>query len=121
MTAVQVCSAAEAGVQNGAAAEVSVLTNEIPGWPPGPGITSETGVLMDADSGVLLYNKGGDEIRYPASITKIMTLLLAVENSSLTEDVVFTETGTRDTARIPEISECRLEKCLVWNPAFMHW
>ena len=69
MTAVQVCSAAEAGVQNGAAAEVSVLTNEIPGWPPGPGITSETGVLMDADSGVLLYNKGGDEIRYPASIT----------------------------------------------------
>ena len=99
MTAVQVCSAAEAGVQNGAAAEVSVLTNEIPGWPPGPGITSETGVLMDADSGVLLYNKGGDEIRYPASITKIMTLLLAVENSSLTEDVVFTETGTRDISQ----------------------
>ena len=54
---------------------------------------------MDADSGVLLYNKGGDEIRYPASITKIMTLLLAVENSSLTEDVVFTETGTRDISQ----------------------
>ena len=99
MTAVQVCSAAEAGVQNGAVAEVSVLTNEIPGWPPGPGITSETGVLMDADSGVLLYNKGGDEIRYPASITKIMTLLLAVENCSLTEEVVFTETGTRDISQ----------------------
>ena len=99
MTAVQVCSAAEAGVQNGAAAEVSVLTNEIPGWPPGPGITSETGVLMDADSGVLLYNKGGDEIRYPASITKIMTLLLAVENSSLTEDVtlyLLAEDGSED-------------------------
>lgn len=99
MTAVQVCSAAEAGVQNAAAAEMPVLTNEIPGWPPGPGITSETGVLMDADSGVLLYNKGGDEIRYPASITKIMTLLLAVENCSLTEDVVFTETGTRDISQ----------------------
>ena len=51
---------------------------------------------MDADSGTLLYSKGGDEIRYPASITKIMTLLLAVENCSLKEDVVFTETGTRD-------------------------
>ena len=99
MTAVQICSAAEAGVQNTAAGEVSVLTNEIPGWPTGPGITSETGVLMDADSGVLLYNKGGDEIRYPASITKIMTLLLAVENCSLTEDVVFTETGTRDISQ----------------------
>ncbi len=34
MTAVQVCSAAEAGVQNGAAAEVSVLTNENPGMAP---------------------------------------------------------------------------------------
>lgn len=82
MTAVQVCSAAEAGVQNGAAAEVSVLTNEIPGGPQDLVLHRKTGVLMDADSGVLLYNKGGDEIRYPASITKIMTLLLAVENSS---------------------------------------
>ena len=44
-------------------------------------ITSETGVLMDADSGTLLYSKGGDEIRYPASITKNHdTGLLAVEN-----------------------------------------
>ena len=98
MTAVQICAAAE-GTAQAAASEVtpvSISTNEIAGWPAGPEITSETGVLMDADSGTLLYSKGGDEIRYPASITKIMTLLLAVENCSLKEDVVFTETGTRD-------------------------
>ena len=40
---------------------------------------ARSAVLMDADSGVLLYSKGGDEIRYPASITKIMTLALAME------------------------------------------
>ena len=41
---------------------------------PEPDIISDTGVLMDADTGVVLYNKGADEQRYPASITKIMTL-----------------------------------------------
>ena len=54
------------------------------------------GILMDADTGVVLYNKGGDEQRYPASITKIMTLLVAVENSTMDEKVTFTETGVRN-------------------------
>ncbi len=78
------CAAAEGTAQAAASdvTPVSISTNEIAGWPAGPEITSETGVLMDADSGTLLYSKGGDEIRYPASITKIMTLLLAVENCS---------------------------------------
>lgn len=100
MTSVQMCAAAEVTTQDTAStaetAPASISTNEIPGWPAGPEITSETGVLIDADSGTVLYSKGGDDIRYPASITKIMTLLLAVENCSLKEDVVFTETGTRD-------------------------
>lgn len=77
-------------------ARYEVSTNQISGWPTGPEITSDTGVLMDADSGILLYDKGGDELRYPASITKVMTLLLAVENSSLDDQVTFTETGIRD-------------------------
>lgn len=101
LTSLQICSAAEGTAQDVAsttetAATASISTNEIPGWPAGPEITSETGVLLDADTGTVLYSKGGDEIRYPASITKIMTLLLAVENCPLREDVVFTETGTRD-------------------------
>lgn len=59
-------------------------------------ITSETAVLMDADTGEVLYDKGMDERRYPASITKLMTLLVAVENSSPEDTVTFTETGVRD-------------------------
>ncbi len=95
LTSVQICSAADAA-STAVESTASVSTNEIPGWPTGPEITSETGVLIDAETGTVLYSKGGDDIRYPASITKIMTLLLAVENCSLKEDVVFTETGTRD-------------------------
>ena len=77
-------------------AKYDISTNQIQGWPAGPDITSDTGILMDADTGVVLYNKGADEQRYPASITKIMTLLVAVENSTMDEKVTFTETGVRN-------------------------
>lgn len=79
-------------------ATYSISTNEIQGWPAGPEIASDTGILMEAQTGTVVYAKGADELRYPASITKLMTLLLAVENSSLDERVTFTETGVRDVA-----------------------
>ena len=52
-----------------------------------PLITAEGAILMDADNGVILYQKNMDEPYFPASITKIMTCLLAVENCSLSETV----------------------------------
>ena len=64
--------------------------------PAPPDTFSETAVLMDADTGKVLYGKGENDIRYPASITKLMTLLLAVENASLEDQVTFTETGVRE-------------------------
>ena len=66
-----------------------VQTNEIPGWPQGPAIGAQSAILMDAQSGAILYAKGIDEKHYPASTTKIMTCLLAVENSDLDEMVTF--------------------------------
>ena len=80
-----------AAVQNGE--KYDIATNEISGWPKGPEIYSETGVLMEAETGTVLYDSGKDETRYPASITKVMTTLLALENSSLDEEVTFTQTG----------------------------
>ena len=77
-------------------AKYEISTNQIQGWPAGPEIISDTGILMDADTGVVLYNKGADEQRYPASITKIMTLLVAVENSTMDAQMTFTETGVRN-------------------------
>ena len=36
-------------------------------------------ILMEADSGEVLYEKNADEMRHPASVTKVMTLLLVFE------------------------------------------
>ena len=74
----------------------AVATNNIQNWPAGPETTSEAAVLIDADTGAVLYDKGMNECRYPASTTKLMTILLATENSSPRDIVTFTETGIRD-------------------------
>ena len=50
-------------------------------------IKSETAVLIEAETGAVLYDKNKDRQMYPASITKIMTGLLALENCSL-DDVM---------------------------------
>ena len=39
----------------------------------------ETGVLIDAKSGNVLFESGGDKAMYPASTTKVMTALVALE------------------------------------------
>lgn len=44
---------------------------------------AQSAVLMDADSGRVLFEKKGDEIRPMASTTKIMTCILALENGNL--------------------------------------
>lgn len=47
------------------------------------GLHSLSAVLMDADSGRVLYSKDSDVFRPMASTTKIMTCILALENGSL--------------------------------------
>ncbi len=42
----------------------------------GPDIQAPSAVLMEASTGQIVYEKNGDEPRSPASITKIMTLIL---------------------------------------------
>ncbi len=58
-------------------------------WPEGPTVEGEAAIVMEAFTGTVLYEKNADEQLYPASITKIMTALLAVENSSMDEQVTF--------------------------------
>ena len=42
-------------------------------------LASQAAVLLDADTGAVLYEKNMHQVLYPASITKIMTALLAVQ------------------------------------------
>lgn len=68
----------------------SVDSNAIEGWAKGPQIYSEAGIVMDIDSGAILYAKNIDNPHYPASITKILTALVALENNELTDTVTIT-------------------------------
>lgn len=77
-------------------AKYNIETNNVPPWPKASDIMADTGVLMEYSTGTLLFDKGADEKRYPASITKLMTLLVAAENGNLADQVTFTETGIRD-------------------------
>ena len=54
-----------------------------------PAIVAETAILMDAASGEILYEKNADQKMYPASITKLMTILLALEHGKLTDKITF--------------------------------
>ncbi len=65
------------------------LYEDTPEWPAAPEIASEGAILMDADTGVILYGKNMEKPQYPASITKIMTCLLAAENCEMDEMVTF--------------------------------
>lgn len=54
-----------------------------------PDITAESAILIDAASGAVLYGKEEESKQYPASITKVMTALLAIENCSMDDIVTF--------------------------------
>lgn len=68
-----------------------VETNMLKNWVKGPEICGEAGIVMDMDNGAILYGKAIDRKYYPASITKIMTALVALENSQMTDTVTFSE------------------------------
>ena len=75
------------------AAENTIATNDISGWPAGPEITSTAAVVMEESTQTILYSKNMDQALYPAAAVKIMTILVCLENSSLTDQVTMTETG----------------------------
>lgn len=56
-------------------------------WPAAPELYSEIALLMDADTGAILYEKNIYDRTYPASTTKLLTGLLTVENCNLSEIV----------------------------------
>ena len=58
----------------------TIETNEIKKWPTGPQVEAEGAIVMDVDTGAILYAKNMEAKLYPASITKIMTTLVAIEN-----------------------------------------
>ena len=69
----------------------AIETNQDPAWPQGPAVGAAGAVVMDAESGAVLYGKNKDKQLFPASITKLMTALLAYENLNPNDIVTFSE------------------------------
>lgn len=87
-------------------------------WPDGPAIETPNAIVMEVNTGTVLYEKNSHEQHYPASITKILTTWLAVENSQLDEVVTFSEDAVYknegDTSHIwRDVGEqMTMEQCL---------
>jgi D-alanyl-D-alanine carboxypeptidase len=62
---------------------------------PLPSIQSESAILIDANTGAILFDKNSDKQMYPASITKIVTAILAIESGQL-EDIVTVSKKARE-------------------------
>lgn len=50
-----------------------------------PTIFSDAAILIDSSTGQILYSKNADVQKYPASTTKILTAILAIENCNLND------------------------------------
>ncbi len=73
-------------------------------WPEPPELTSEAAVVIEASTGSILYNKNAYEAYYPASTTKLMTSLLAIEQCPLSDVITCSKASVEsigwDSSRI---------------------
>ena len=56
-----------------------------------PKISAESAILMDARTGEILFQKNATKKQYPASITKCMTSLVAIENNDLNDVIEYSD------------------------------
>lgn len=66
-----------------------IQTDSIENWPAGPHLGCEAAMLMEVRTGTVLYEKNINEHLYPASVTKMLTALIAREECDMDEKVTF--------------------------------
>ena len=97
---------------------MEVQSNLVDNWPTGPVVGAESAILMEAETGTILYAKNIHQHQYPASTTKILTALIAIEQCTMDEMVTFSHEAVFDTPRdsnhiaIDEGEALTLEQCL---------
>lgn len=96
----------------------TIETNQITNWPQGPVITADSAILMDAQTGAILYAKDIHKQQYPASTTKLLTTLIASETCSMDEIVTFSYKAVHDNPydgshiAIDTDEQLTMEQCL---------
>ncbi len=71
--------------------QIKVESNETLNWPEGPVVGAESAILIEAETGAILYEKNIHAREYPASTTKILTCLIAAEQCENDEIVTFSK------------------------------
>ena len=61
----------------------------------GPNVSARAAILVEASTGTILYARNEHEIREPASITKIMTAIVAIERGDLADIVQVSANAAR--------------------------
>lgn len=95
-----------------------VASNQVANWPTGPVVGAEAAILVEAETGVILYEKNIHQQEYPASTTKILTTLMASELCAMDEVVSFSHDAVFDTPRdsshiaMDVGQELTMEQCL---------
>ncbi len=56
-------------------------------------LNATSAILVEVSTGRIIYERNSNEKRYPASITKIMTAILVLENCNLDDKVVVSESA----------------------------
>ncbi|PEB47469.1 D-alanyl-D-alanine carboxypeptidase [Bacillus pseudomycoides] len=75
-----------------------------------PDITGKYGVTIDANTGKVLYGKREEERSYPASVAKMMTTILLLENVKEDEEITVTENAIKTESQSSKIKLCAGEK-----------
>ena len=75
----------EAAAQQEERLTLPIQSNEIENWPEGPAVGAEGAIVLEANTGVVLYAKNIHEKLYPASTTKLLTCLIAARECSMDE------------------------------------
>lgn len=91
-----------------------------PAWPADTGIQAEAGIVVDEETGAVLFGQNIHLPYAPASITKLLTALVVIENSpSLDDTVVFShdavynvESGSGNALGLEEGDQLSVRDCL---------
>lgn len=91
-----------------------------PEWPYDTGIQAEAGIVVDADTGAVLFGQNLHFPYPPASITKLLTALVVIEHCESLDDIVTfshdavydVESGSGNALALEEGDELTVRDCL---------
>ena len=113
LVAVQVCGAATGFVTGLPTDPGTVIKAQAaPVWPTGPNTSAKAAVVIEADSGTVLYKSDAFTAYQPANISQLMTALLVVEHFSM-NDIMTMSTKAETSTKGSRVGLIRKESVTV--------